>query len=89
MITERELLDRMNSSLNNQKIQTAQIDRPPEVLQPPSVALAREFFERDYEPQDAADDITEREKVKVPDFDGRLDPAVFDDWFSAIEEYFD
>uniref|UniRef100_A0A2N9HC02 CpSecY n=1 Tax=Fagus sylvatica TaxID=28930 RepID=A0A2N9HC02_FAGSY len=67
MITERELLDRMNSSLNNQKIQTAQIDRPPEVLQPPSVALAREFFERDYEPQDAADDITEREKYDMSD----------------------
>jgi hypothetical protein len=28
-------------------------------------------------------------KIDVPDFHGKLDPHAFEDWLTAIEDYFD
>ncbi|KAG6761264.1 hypothetical protein POTOM_034472 [Populus tomentosa] len=35
------------------------------------------------------DELTKRMKVDVPDFYGKLDPYTFEDWLTAIEDYFD
>jgi hypothetical protein len=35
------------------------------------------------------DELTKRMKIDVPDFHGKLDPHAFEDWLTAIEDYFD
>nr|TKR98577.1 hypothetical protein D5086_0000201680 [Populus alba] len=35
------------------------------------------------------DELTKRIKIDVPDFYGKLDPHAFEDWLTAIEDYFD
>ncbi|KAA8548248.1 hypothetical protein F0562_004491 [Nyssa sinensis] len=35
------------------------------------------------------DELTKRMKVDVPDFYGKLEPNAFEDWLTAIEDYFD
>jgi len=35
------------------------------------------------------DELTKRMKVDVPDFHGKLEPNAFEDWLTAIEDYFD
>jgi hypothetical protein len=35
------------------------------------------------------DELTKRMKVDVPDFFGKLEPNAFEDWSTAIEDYFD
>jgi len=35
------------------------------------------------------DELTKRMKVDVPDFLGKLEPNAFEDWLTAIEDYFD
>jgi len=35
------------------------------------------------------DKLTKRMKVDVPDFLGKLEPNVFEDWLTAIKDYFD
>jgi len=35
------------------------------------------------------DELTKRMKVDVPDFYGKLEPHAFEDWLTAIEDYFD
>ena len=35
------------------------------------------------------DDLTKRMKINVPDFCGKLEPHAFEDWLTAIEDYFD
>jgi len=34
------------------------------------------------------DELTERIKVDVPDFDGKLEPNAFEDWLIVTEDYF-
>jgi len=34
------------------------------------------------------DELTKRMKVDVPDFHGKLEPNAFEDWLTAIEDYF-
>ena len=34
-------------------------------------------------------DITKKVKISAPEFDGRMDPNAFFDWFVAIKKYFD
>lgn len=35
------------------------------------------------------DELTKRMKVDVLDFHGKLEPNAFEDWLTAIEDYFD
>jgi hypothetical protein len=35
------------------------------------------------------DELTKRMKIDVPDFHGKLNPHAFEDWLTAIEDYFD
>jgi hypothetical protein len=35
------------------------------------------------------DDITKRVRVEVSDFDGKLDSCAFQDWLTALEDYFE
>lgn len=37
---------------------------------------------------DPDDDITRKIKLEAPTFDGRLDPRVFTDWLSDMDQYF-
>ena len=51
---------------------------------------ARDILERRvYEPYDTAGDITKKVRLKVLDFEGRVDLMVFSNWITSIEEYFD
>ncbi|GMP94825.1 hypothetical protein CsSME_00044122 [Camellia sinensis var. sinensis] len=66
------------------------VERPQPMPQFPFVDWNRNWLERYcLESQDNAGDIIKKVKVDVPDFDGRLNPTVFVDWLSSIEEYFD
>ncbi|KAK0586581.1 hypothetical protein LWI29_009134 [Acer saccharum] len=40
----------------------------------------------DYQP---LDEMTKQMKVDVPDFYGKLEPNAFEDWLTAMEDYFD
>ena len=58
------------------------------VPQDPISEWTRAILERRrYEPYDTTSDIT-KIRLKVPNFDGRVDPTVFSDWISSIK-YFD
>ena len=47
---------------------------------------ARDILERRvYEPYDIAGDITKKVRLKVLDFEGRVDLMVFSNWITSIE----
>ena len=51
---------------------------------------ARDILERRQdEPYDTAGDITKKVRMKVLDFEGRVDPMVFSNWIASIEEFLD
>ena len=51
---------------------------------------ARDILERRQdEPYDTTGDITKKVRMKVLDFEGRVDPMVFSNWIASIEEFFD
>ena len=59
----------------------------------PRIRCHRQNFHRDhvghrttYQP---LDELNKRMRVDVPDFFGKLEPNAFEDWLTAIEDYFD
>jgi len=57
-------------------------------LQHQRVELSRHRDRRGLENQ-PIDELTKRMKVDVLDFYGKLEPHAFEDWLTAIEDYFD
>ncbi|KAA8516297.1 hypothetical protein F0562_016590 [Nyssa sinensis] len=59
----------------------------------PRIRRQRRNFHRGHAHHGAAyqplDELTKRMKVDVPDFYGKLEPNAFEDWLTAIEDYFD
>lgn len=61
--------------------------RPLQMPQPP---LSRTFLNRPfYENQGTTGSIRKKVKMELPVFNGKLNPTIFADWQSAMEEYFD
>lgn len=61
--------------------------RPLQMPQPP---LSRTFPNRPlYENQGTTGNIRKKVKMELPVFNGKLNPTIFADWLSAMEEYFD
>lgn len=61
--------------------------RPLQMPQPPS---SRPLLNRPLnENQGTTGNIRKKVKMDLPDFDGKLNPTIFADWLSAMEEYFD
>ncbi|WMV27077.1 hypothetical protein MTR67_020462 [Solanum verrucosum] len=61
--------------------------RPLQMPQPP---LSRTLLNRTlYENQGTTGNIRKKVKMELPVFNGKLNPTIFADWLSAMEEYFD
>ena len=62
--------------------------RTQRVPQESILECARDILERRQdEPYDTAGDIIKKVRMKVLDFEGRVDPMVFSNWIASIEEF--
>ena len=49
----------------------------------------RQVMHRGHACHQPLDELTKQMKVDVPDFFGKLEPNAFEDWLTAIKDYFD